>query len=451
MKDARLFGWTVVPAALIIGFGFAVTVETQQAPPVQRDFTRELANKMRGSYVVAATGSLLMQDPVGRQASPEIQRTLKEAHTTIGHLEFYQVDNPQAPVQTLPRELAKDVGELGLDLVGLGDSRGGEVTMRAALDALGQLGIPVAQGDRRPAFQHLASGRAALISGPNPIRLSTAKYVTAEQLAQLKQIRDSIVARRLEPDVARPIGIPEDLLDRVQIFSDTFILGPVTGEIREELNAEDRQANLQAVRYVKQYADYVAFSMPMPPSPKGDHFEAAASPHEAVRALVHDLVDNGMDLYVGYGNHAVQGIEIYKGRPLFYNLGNLSVHRGESTAGTRTAFLATSRYQDGVLQEVRVYPVDLGANPLERPASTLGVPMTPSIEAANRALADLQRASDAFGTRMAVENGVGIVRVPREATVAVGQAIRDFGTFPRGGGAGGRGGRGGRGGGRGGL
>jgi hypothetical protein len=447
MKDARLFGWTVVPAALIIGFAFAVTVETQQAPAVQRDFTRELANKMRGSYVVAATGSLLMQDPVGRQASPEIQRILREAHTTIGHLEFYQVDNPQAPVQTLPRELVKDVGELGLDLVGLGDGRGGEVTMRAALEALGQLGIAVAQADRRPAFQHLASGRAALISGPNPIRLSTAKYVTAEQLAQLKQIRDSIIARRNEPDVARPVGVPEDLPDRVQIFGDTFVLGPVTGEIREELSAEDRQANLQAVRYVKQYADYVAFSMPMPPSAKADHFAAADRPHEAVTALAHDLVDNGMDLYVGHGNHAVQGIEIYKGRPIFYNLGDLSVHR-DAARGARTAFLATSRYQDGVLQEVRVYPVDLGSNPMERPASTLGVPMTPSVEMANRALADLQRASEAFGTRIAVENGVGVIRVPREATVAVGQTIRDFGTFPRGGGAGGRGGRGG---GRGGL
>jgi hypothetical protein len=449
MKDARLFGWTAVPAALIIGFGFAVTVETQQAATVQRDFTRELANKMRGSYVVAAAGGLLMQDPVGRQASTEIQRILREAHTAIGHLEFYQVDNPQAPVQPVPRELIKDVGELGLDLVGLGDGRGGEVTMRAALEALGQIGIPVAQADRRPAFQYLASGRAALITGPNPIRLSTAKYVTADQLAQLKQIRDSIIARRNESDVARPVSVPEDLPDRVQIFGDTFILGPVTGEIREELNAEDRQANLQAVRYAKQYADYVAFSMPMPPSPKGDHFAAAARPHEAVTALAHDLVDNGMDLYVGHGNHAVQGIEIYKGRPIFYNLGDLSVHRGESAAGMRTVFLTTSRYQDGVLQEVRVYPVDLGVNPLERPASTLGVPMTPSVETANRALADLQRASEAFGTRIAIENGVGVIRVPPDATVAVGQTIRDFGTFPRGGGA--AGGRGGRGGGRGGL
>jgi hypothetical protein len=112
-------------------------------------------------------------------------------------------------------------------------------------------------------------------------------------------------------------------------------------------------------------------------------------------------------------------------------------------------FLTTSRYQDGVLQEVRVYPVDLGVNPLERPASTLGVPMTPSVETANRALADLQRASEAFGTRIAIENGVGVIRVPPDATVAVGQTIRDFGTFPRGGGA--AGGRGGRGGGRGGL
>ena len=165
--------------------------------------------------------------------------------------------------------------------------------------------------------------------------------------------------------------------------------------------------------------------------------------------MAHDLVDNGMDMYVGNGNHVIQGIEIYKGRPIFYNLGDLSVHRTGGTPASLTALIASTSYQNGILQEVRVYPVDLGADPLTRPASTFGIPMTPSSDMASRILADLQRDSEPFGTRMVVENGVGIIRVPREATVPIGQNIHDFGTFPTGAGGGGRG-RGGRGGGRGG-
>ena len=151
--------------------------------------------------------------------------------------------------------------------------------------------------------------------------------MTAEQLSQLKAIRDSIVARRTESDVARPIGVPDDLPDQVTIFADTFVLGRVAGEIREEPNAADREGNLMAVRATKQYADFIAFSMPMPPTPKGSHYATARKPHESVVALAHDLVDNGMDMYVGRGNHVVQGVEIYKGRPIFYNLGDLGAHR----------------------------------------------------------------------------------------------------------------------------
>ena len=450
MKHTRSAGWTVLPVALVLACAFTggVGLATQGAPG-QRDFTKELANKMRGTFVVAATGGVLMQDSTIPQTSAAIQRILRDANTTIGHLEFYDADRSPGPVPSSPRQLAQNLADLGYDLLGLGDGQGGDTMMRSGLEALTELKLPVARSDRQPVFRTLPIGRVAFINAPSPVRLGTEKYVTAAQLAQLKAIRDSLVARRTEADVARPIGVPEDLPDRVTIFADTFVLGPVAGEIREELNAADREANLMAVRSIKEFADFVALSMPMPPTLKAAHHSAARRPHDAVVALAHDLVDNGMDMYVGSGNHVVQGVEIYKGRPIFYNLGDLSVHRhAVGTPESRTAVLATSTYQDGVLQEVKLYPIDLGVNPLERPASTLGIPMTPSSEVASRILADLQRDSTPFGTKIVVENGVGIIRVPREATVAIGQNIKDFGTFPRGGGAGGgRGGRGGRGGG----
>lgn len=442
-----LRSWGLYAGVMALGFGLVSGVSGQAQ---QRDFTKELANKMRGSYVVAATGSVLMQELIGRQASPALQRILRDANTAVGHLEFYAAERPPFPVTVSARDLAQDRVDLGFDLLGAGDGPGADTAQRASLDALTQLGVPLAQSNRQPAFQYLATGRAALINGPNPVRLGTARYVTAEQLAQLKAIRDAIVARRNDPDVARPVGVPEDLPDRVTIFSDTYVLGPVTGEIREEISAEDRQANLMAVRHTKQYADFIAFSMPLPPTPKPVHYATARRPHEAVVSMAHDLVDNGMDMYVGSGNHVIQGIEIYKGRPIFYNLGDLSAHRGgAASAGSLTALIATTSYQDGILQEVRVYPVDLGSDPLSRPASTVGVPMTPSAEVANRILSELQRESEPFGTRLVVENGVGIIKVPREATVPIGQNIRDFGTFPAPGAGGGRGGRGrgGRGGG----
>jgi hypothetical protein len=59
------------------------------------------------------------------------------------------------------------------------------------------------------------------------------------------------------------------------------------------------------------------------------------------------------------------------------------------------------------------------------------VPTTPSPELANRILADVQRYSEPFGTKIGIENGIGVIRVPKSATVPIGGSIRStFGTAP---------------------
>lgn len=45
-------------------------------------------------------------------------------------------------------------------------------------------------------------------------------------------------------------------------------------------------------------------------------------PTAQTRALAHQLIDLGADLYWGHSNHTVQGIEIYRGRPILYSCGD---------------------------------------------------------------------------------------------------------------------------------
>jgi len=101
--------------------------------------------------------------------------------------------------------------------------------------------------------------------------------------------------------------------------------------------------------------------------------------------------------------------------------------------------VATSKYQDGILEEVRIYPVDLGVDRANRQWSKMSIPMTPSPQLANRILADIQKYSEPFGTKITIENGVGVIKVPRDATVPVGGNLRStFGPVaPRGRGPGG--------------
>lgn len=45
-------------------------------------------------------------------------------------------------------------------------------------------------------------------------------------------------------------------------------------------------------------------------------------PTPQMQALAHMLIDLGADLYWGHSNHTVQGIELYRGRPVIYSCGD---------------------------------------------------------------------------------------------------------------------------------
>jgi poly-gamma-glutamate synthesis protein (capsule biosynthesis protein) len=45
-------------------------------------------------------------------------------------------------------------------------------------------------------------------------------------------------------------------------------------------------------------------------------------PTDEMRALAHEVIDLGADLYWGHSNHTVQGIELYRGRPILYSTGD---------------------------------------------------------------------------------------------------------------------------------
>ena len=514
-------------AALLLAFALtSAPLFSQQVPPLQqpgssglvpytRDLTKELANKMKGTYVVAAVGDLLMQEPMGKMISPEIQRVLKNADTTVGNKEGYVIDSRNWQYghgnNWAPKELAQDLADLGFDLLAPGEGDGGVEGMKSSWFWYDKVGIQIAgQGPnlttaRTPVYQQTPKGRVALASafpvpdrgaganatiatnrngnsgmdrwGLNPLRLTVWNVVSPEMLQQFKVMKDTIMARRFEPDVARPMAVGQDPPDRVTFFADQrYMAGPKVGAYHFEMNQADLQANLLAVRNAKEYGDFVMYTMH---AHQGRYAYQAYSqehyPPDFLIELAHKLVDNGMDMYVGHGNHTMAGIEIYKGRPIFYNLGNFSVMRfgGEYSAptgdgmtsiergdpdGTGTfqqyinlvAMLAEVKYQDGVLQEVRIYPVDLGVDKSKRPWSKMSIPTTPSPELANRILGDIQKFSEPFGTKISIENGVGVIRVPPSATVPIGGDLRSTfrgrgaggGGGAAGGAAGGRGGRG---------
>jgi poly-gamma-glutamate capsule biosynthesis protein CapA/YwtB (metallophosphatase superfamily) len=146
-------------------------------------------------------------------------------------------------------------------------------------------------------------------------------------------------------------------------------------------------------------------------------FEARPAEFEPI--LFHAAIDAGADAVARTGPHWIQGIEIYKGRPIFYGLGGLFFDRdgrkGHEIAGGVVPFpdeqfeslVPVVTYKGGKASLIRLYPIDMTD---ERPVSA----GAPHLADAARALRILQRAqalSAPFGTTIAIEDGVGVIRI----------------------------------------
>jgi poly-gamma-glutamate synthesis protein (capsule biosynthesis protein) len=142
-------------------------------------------------------------------------------------------------------------------------------------------------------------------------------------------------------------------------------------------------------------------------------------------------IDNGADAFLGTGVHVLRGIEIYKGRPIFYGLGEffrqmdvvglsgMGLGRGDENSPPikYESVVALSRFERGQLAEVRLHPVQLTE---EVRMAHRGIPRVASPEAAQRILARLQKLSAPLGTKMTIEGNIGVIRVQPGATTSSG-------------------------------
>src|SRR4029077_19351570 len=136
--------------------------------------------------------------------------------------------------------------------------------------------------------------------GVNPLGLKVWTTVTAEQFNQLKAIRDSIVARRTEPDVLVPSALPpEELPGHLQLNGQNYMIADKPGDIHYEVDPADEQAQVLAVRNAKEVADFAIFHMHVHQTRHAfQHYSNDSYPPDFLQPFLHKLIDNGLDMYV---------------------------------------------------------------------------------------------------------------------------------------------------------
>lgn len=311
---------------------------------------------------------------------------------------------------------------------------GGGANMREARAATtlvtpkGRVAVVATAGTFKPGFV-AADGRADLVAraGISTVRTTTFRQVTAPEMKVLQQLQ----AMR-SPASAPDATMPQQLMVLDQIYQ----LGDKPG-LSYRINQFDLKDIMQAVHTAKQKSDFTVFTIHAHQSATGDD-DTNPVPADYLVQLFHSVVDAGADVVAGHGNHLIRGIEIYKGKPIFYGLASF-VFSGRP-AGTNVGFeprllsapgpsgppsqqsirqlgdgqtltmwesiFATTTWEGGKLKEIRVYPIDLNAAG-NKPK---GVPSFASPELAKKILTELKAISAPFGTNVQIEGEVGVIR-----------------------------------------
>lgn len=449
-----------------------------------------------GTFTMALTGDSIITRRLSVYREPsflkmiDLIRGADVAFTNLEMLfhdyETYAMHESGGTYMRAEPALVKELVWAGFDLVSRANNHTGDyavgamrLTTKYVTEAgLVQAGVGESLPEaREPRFLETATARVALISvastfpaharagnsrgdiparpGLNPLRFTTTYVATPDSLEKLRAAladaglggtgRGGVAAGGAAPGggrggAAATPGAPRAL----SLFGTRVVAGDTPG-VRTEPNKTDMNEIAAAVRSAARLADYLIVTVH---SHEGDRGRLA--PAQFLLTFARAMVDAGADLIVGHGPHVLRGIEIYKGKPILYSLGdfifqndtlvrlpsenyeqydmghaaqvadfNVRRYGADETRGFPAdpliweSVVAVPRFKGKQVVELALYPISLG---FKKPATERGRPMFAEPELGQKILDDLTKLSAPFGTRIQVRNGVGYVDVSAKAT-----------------------------------
>jgi poly-gamma-glutamate capsule biosynthesis protein CapA/YwtB (metallophosphatase superfamily) len=416
---------------------------------------------------IALTGDSIITRRLSVYSEPaftrlvELVRGADAAFTNIEMLfhdfEPYPMNESGGTYMRAEPALAKELAWAGFDLGSLANNHTGDygaLGMRLTKKYVADAGI-VAAGSgeslteaREAKFLETAKGRVALISvastfpdhsragrtrgdvpsrpGLSPLRFTTTYVVSKERYEQLRQTAGELT------------GTTPATGDSLSFVGRRFVIGSPPA-IRTEPRKEDVDEIAAVVRSAKTLADHVIVTIHA-----HEGGRTRLEPAQFLVTFARAMIDAGADLFVGHGPHVLRGIEIYKGAPILYSLGDFIFQNetllrypadnyDEQRLGPdaqpndylnqrynfdKSGFpadppiwesvVAMPRYQGARLTELALHPISLGHGGARH---VRGRPMLAAPELGRKILNDLTTLSAPFGTRITVRDGVGYVEL----------------------------------------
>ena len=434
----------------ILSATFAVLAQDAADPGIKdpskfdpkRPLQQESQTHVPDGFRLVAVGDCILSRPMSQYANRDtgfasVVTLLKNGDATYGNLETSVIDmrvfrgfpytgEDDVPLIADPA-VAKDLAAMGFRLMSRANNHaldwgleGMRETTRWAGDAgLTTAGVGENQGLARAAqYYESPKGRIAIVSMASTFRLYSealpeqgaapgrpginALAVKKTMVVPQGVINDLLaISRKLYPDAPAPHKNAKDD-NKLTLFGTKFEPGTKRG-LRYDMDETDLAGILRSVRQGKQHSDFLLVTIhsheaadSTAPDAKTDF---ADRPAGFIETLAHQAVDAGADAFLTTGIHHLGPIEIYKGRPVFYGLGDFfwsdiqepmpadfySQYRDSLTAAfvhpekaTDADFanvlnaasfdgdlpfesvITESRFDHGRVSEIRLYPIFLG-------------------------------------------------------------------------------------------
>lgn len=259
--------------------------------------------------MISGVGDVGPRRPQPADIFAPVRKPLSDTDILFGQMECPISDlGLPAPNAKLAMRASPDVtpvlAGIGFDVMSVAGNHCmdfGSVALADTLDHLRRNGVrPCGAGPdlaeaRRPAIVEAKGRRTAFLAYSS---ILPAGYAAEPNRPGCAPLRAYTHYEQIEPD--QP-GTPP----RIHTFAD----------------ARDLDALLDDVREARRQADLVVLSMHW-----GIHF-VRASLADYQREVARLAIESGVDIIFGHHPHLLKGIEIYRGKPIFYSLGNFAIEQ----------------------------------------------------------------------------------------------------------------------------
>ncbi|TDX83606.1 poly-gamma-glutamate synthesis protein (capsule biosynthesis protein) [Neorhizobium sp. R1-B] len=407
-------------------------------------------------FTLAVTGQSLIKHDIRDNPAPgflEVQSLLREADLSFTNFEstifgrhggwplkgsFFGCSDPAVldtlkavgfGALSLSNNHAFDLGPSGVlstleevekrEFLHAGLGRDHTEVSRASTATIGdrQVAIVAMDGGPGPDFMYAANTEGNRPGRPGVNRLGLSQVIEVDQTAfdQLQAIRNKVgytaidLANDSQPDD------PPHLAPETEIGISRAIFKRSKGFGRSvKIDDADLKRNLASIADAAAEGSLVIAYL--------HHHHWASDWYQVpdwVSGVAKRCIDAGAHMFVSHGAPVLQPIEIYRGRPIFYSLGNFIFHvRSEKSTWTarevwESVIGLCSFGKDNELIEIRLHPVIIGGEEAmaDRVLERRLAPHLAAGKSAERILRRFSEQSAKLGVEVETSGDVGVIRV----------------------------------------